>query len=416
MEIIQIQIYEKDGITMKRIISMVIAIAVLITIAVPVAVNAASQVSNVRQTSANQKSVGVAWDTVLGASKYMLQISESEYDGYIVDSEYSSYSRTIYNLGAGKTYYVKVTAYINGAYDMSTTSTPIKVCTAPDKVQDFRQTNATTSSVTLTWSKTAGATSYAIYGRSNSQDYPLGTTTGTTFTIKGLSNKNSFPYDIYIRPIRKDGDFEAGGDLSYYNYAGIYGSNIKLVPKKSETPKFSSILYNSGIVYFDTVSAPFKSGIQMQIYKTDKKKVFSSNTGTRFEGLSRGQFYKARRRFSTTVGDKNSTKYGAWSGYTYFTLGAKTSNATSGKNYIKASWSKIKGGNVKYDIYVSKNKDTGLKKFKSNVKGTSIKVTKYGKKKLSRRTGYYVYIYSKIKDGKKTYTSPVYNYVYTSTK
>ena len=416
MEIIQIQIYEKDGRTMKRIISMVIAIAVLISIAVPVAASAASQVSNVKQTSASQKYVGVAWDTVLGASKYMLQISENEYDGYIVDSESSLSSRTIYNLSPGKTYYVKATAYINGAYDMSTTSTPIKVCTAPDKVQNFRQTNATTSSVTLTWSKTAGATSYAIYGRSNSQDYPLGTTTGTTFTIKGLSNKNSFPYDIYIRPIRKEGDFEAGGDLSYYNYASIYGGNIKLVPKKSATPKLTNVYDSIGVVYFDDPSVPFEKGTQTSIYKADKKSVYTSGAGYRFEGLKKGQFYKARRRYYTTVGDKNSTKYGAWSDYTYFALGCNAVNATSKNNSIKVSWSKVKGGNVKYDIYVSKNKDTGRKKFKANVKGTSIKVTKYGKKKLSRRTSYYVFVYPKIKVGKKTYTSPWVSYVYTSTK
>lgn len=401
---------------MKRIISIVIAIAVMLSIAVPVAVNAASQVSNVRQTGADRTSVSVAWDTILGASRYKVEVSESQNSGYIVDSDYSSQSETIYNLGAGKTYYVKVTAYINGSYNTSTTSTPIKVCTAPDKVQNFRQTNATTSSVTLAWTKVSGATSYAIYGRENNQDYPIGTTTGTTFTIKGLSNKNNFPYDIYVRAIRKEGSFEAGGDMYYYNYAGIYGNNINLVPKKAAAPKLSTVYDSIGVVYFDTPSVPYQKGYETKIYKSNKKSVYTSGLGYRFEGLKKGQFYKARKRYYTTVGDKNSNKYGAWSSYTYFTLGCKAVTATSGKNSLNVSWNKVKGGSVKYDIYVSKNKDTGRKKFKSNVKGTSIKVTKYGKKKLSRRTYYYVFVQPKIKVGKKTYKSPMVSYIYTSTK
>ena len=401
---------------MKRIISMVIAIAVLITIAVPVAVSAASQVSNVRQTSANTTSVAVAWDTILGASKYMLQISESEYGGYIVDSEYSSSSRTIYKLGAGKTYYVKVTAYINGDYDMSTTSTPVKVCTAPEEVKNFRQTNATTSSVSLAWTAVPGATSYQIFGRMNSQDYPLGTTTGTSFTIKGLNNKNDFPYSIYIRPLRKDGDYEAGRDTSYYYCAYIYSNNVKLVPKKATAPQISHVFYSGTEVYFDSATAPFRNGTQYKIYKANSSKASITSTSGDITGFKQGQFYKVRRRFYTTVGEKNSTKYGAWSGYTYFTTGCKGIDATAKSNSIKVSWSKIKGGNVKYDIYVSKNLETGRKKFKKNVKGTSINVTKYGKKKLSKNTRYYVFVYPKIKVGKKTYTSPWVSYVSTYTK
>ena len=401
---------------MKRIISMVIAIAVLISIAVPVAVNAASQVSNVRQTGASTSSVVVAWDTILGASRYKVEISESQYSGYIVDSEYSSHSDTIYNLGAGKTYYVKVTAYINDSYDYSTTSAPIKVCTAPEKVTNFRQIDATTSSITLAWTAASGATSYAIYGRANSQDYPLGTTTGTSFIIRGLSNNNNFPYDIYVKALRKDGSYEAGGDVVYYSCAGIYDSNIKLIPKKATAPKLSTVYDSIGVVYFDTPNVPFQKGYQTNIYKTNKKSVYASGLGYRFEGLKKGQFYKAKTRYYTTVGDKNSTKYGAWSGYTYFTLGCKAINATSSKKSLNVSWSKVKGGNVKYDIYVSKSKDTNKKKFKSNVKGTSIKVTKFGKKKLSRRTSYYVYVQPKIKVGKKTYKSPMVSYVYMSTK
>ncbi len=399
---------------MKRIIAMIISIAVLISIAVPVAVNAASKVGNVRQTEGNTTSVKVAWDAVLGASRYKVEISESQNSGYIVDSDYSSQNENISNLSSGKTYYVRVTAYINGGFDSSTTSTPIKVCTAPDKVNNFRQTNATTSSVTLGWSKKAGATSYAVYGRVNNQEYPLTTTKSTSFTIKGLSNKNKFPYELFIRPLRKDGDFEAGKEVAYYSCASIYSYNVNLIPKKSATPKLTSVYDNMGVVYFDSPSVEFKKGHQIKIYKADKKSVYTSGSDNRYEGLKQGQFYKARRRYYTTVGDKN--KYGAWSGYTYFSLGCKAVSATSSSKSLKVSWSKVKGGKVTYDIYVSKNLDTGRKRFKKNVKGTSVKVTKYGKKKLSRRTRYYVFVYPKLKVGKKTYASPRVSYVSTYTK
>ncbi len=404
---------------MKRIIATIISIAVLFSIAVPVTVNAASKVTNVRQIDAGNTSVTVTWDAVLGASKYKVEVSERQNGGYVIDNNYALNQEYIINLSAAKTYYVKVTAYINNKYDSSTTSTPIKVCTAPYKVQNLRQVNCTTSSVSLAWSQSAGASYYVIYGRVNSTNYVLAKTRGTSYTLKGFKNNQDFKYDLFVQPVRNEGNYEAGMDTPWYSCAGIDDYKINLTPKKSAVPKLTGVYDSIGVVYFDTPSVPYGDGRQTAIYKTNKKKVYTSGEGYRFENLKKGQFYKAKRRYYTKVGDNKTVKkiYGSWSGYRYFTLGCKSVSAKSYKKSIKVSWGKVKGGKkIKYDIYVSRFRNKGLKKYKTNVKGTSIKVTKYGKKKLSRKTGYYTYIIPKIKVGKKTYKSPVYSYVYTYTR
>lgn len=400
---------------MKRFIAMLIALVVMLSVAVPAVVSAATKI-NVTQSEDSTNSVKVKWDTILGAKRYKIEISESADSGYIVSDDYATgYERTIYSLGAGKTYYVKVTAYINDGFDASTTSEPLAVVTAPEKAENFRQTAATTSSATFKWDAAKGATSYKIYARANNQEYPIGTTEKTTYTVKKLKNNAKIENDYFVRAIRTDGGYNAGLTTSYYNCSQIYSYNINLVPKKAPKPKVSSAYSNIGVVYFTSPSLPFQKGYETAVYKADGKKVFKKGTGYRFEGLDQNQFYKVKTRAYTNIGANKSNSYGAWSDYCYFSLGCKKVNVKAAKTSLSVYWSKVKGGKVTYDIYISKTYDAGLKKVKANVKGTSLKITKFGKKSLKKGTTYYVYVKPKLKVGKKTYVSPVYSYTSATT-
>ena len=62
------------------------------------------------------------------------------------------------------------------------------------------------------------------------------------------------------------------------------------------------------------------------------------------------------------------------------------------KNGINVKWSKVSGAK-NYTVYIAK-KGNGFKKYKT-VKGTSVTVKKYGKKKLSKKTTYKVKVVAK---------------------
>lgn len=407
---------------MKRLIAAIITVAVLLSIAVPISAFASvGKVTNVEQISAGTESIEIQWSTLLGNGiRYHVELSQDKQNWVDYGQNYgwtTGKDKSISNLVPGTTYYARVKATDDSGKTFGPASDAIEVTTRPDDVKNLVQTDATTSSITLKWDKSAGATGYRVCEWVNDQEYVVGSTTKTSYTIKKLSNKTAFPYRIYVRPYRTVANYTAEAAAKYsWTYSSIYNSDIKLVPKKSSAPKVSNYYWYINDMSFDNPSVAFKDGYEIKVYKANSKKVYSSLTNTTsFNTIKKNQFYKVKRRYYSTIGAKKDNKYGAWSKFSYISFGCEKINASAGKNSLSVSWSKVKGGKVVYDIYVSKAENTGLKKFKKNVKGTSIKVTKYGKKKLSRRTKYYVYVVPKLKVGKKYYASTVQRWVSMST-
>ncbi|MCH5304295.1 MAG: hypothetical protein J1E41_05475 [Ruminococcus sp.] len=397
---------------MKRILSIVVALTILLSIAVPMSVGAVEQVSGVKQIDSTNSSFKIGWNEYYGATRYKVEWSNSPNGTYIVDTEWATtYSETVYNRYAGTTYYVKVTPYVDGQFVTSAASSPVAVATGPNSVTNIKQTKATTNSLTISWTGSLGATAYKIYKYKNGVETYVGSSKTTSFTINKLSNKKSFDFSsIYVKPARTVNGYDALGSYSY-----ISDYNLALTPQKGKTPSISSWYHNIGVVYFTRPDLKFQDGYNINVYKANKNSTVAKSTnGTRVDGLKQGQFYKVKTRSYSEFGTTKS--YGAWSGYKYFTLGVKNIKITSKtKNSLKVSWAKVKGGKVSYDIFVSKGYNGAKKKLKKGYKKNSIKVTKCGKKKLSRNTNYYVYVQPKIKVGKKTYTSPIYSYIGTYT-
>ena len=397
---------------MKRILSIVITLTILLSIAVPMSVSAVEQVSGVKQIDSTNSSFKIGWNEYYGATRYKVEWSNSPNGTYTVDTEWATtYSETVYNRYAGTTYYVKVTPYVDGQFLTSATSSPVAVATGPNSVTNIKQTKATTNSLTISWTGSLGATTYKIYKYKNGVETYVGSTTKTSYTLSKLSNKKDFNFSsIYVKPARTVNGYDAIGSYSY-----ISDYNLALTPQKGKTPSLNSWYDSLGVVYFTRPDLKYQDGYNFYVYKADKKSTVAKSTNdTRVANLKKGQFYKAKTRSYSEFGTSKS--YGRWSDYKYFTLGVKDLSIISKtKNSLKFSWSKVKGGKVSYDIYVSTSYNSKGKKFKSNYKKTSINVTKYGKKRLSRNTYYYVNIVPKIKIGKKTYISPIYSYFGTST-
>ena len=397
---------------MKKVISIVIALTILFSIAVPVSAGAVNKVTGVKQTQAGTSYFTIEWDQYSTVTRYKVEYSTSMNGQYTTDTDYAGSSRTVYTNFAGKTYYVKVTPYVNGSWLTSAASTPIEVVTAPKKVTDIKQTGISTNSMKLLWSASSGAQSYNIYKYYTSTNIKkIGSTKTNSYTIKGLSNKKNLDfYYIYVRPVRKSASYTAEGE---YEYAYYY--NLKLTPQKGKTPKLSYYYTYGAEVYFARPELKFQDGYQFKIYKANKKKVVKTLTNKYSCKLKKGQAYKVKTRSYTLFNSKK--KYGKWSGYKYFVTGLKSLKISSKtKHSVKLKWSKAKGGKFKYDVYVSKNYNKGKKKAVKNTKKTSATVSKMGKKSLKKGSYYYFYVVPKIKVGKKYKKSDIMTYVYGYTK
>lgn len=397
---------------MKKFLSIVLALTILVSIAIPVTAGAVAKVTGLKQTGSSTTSVDISWDRFSGATKYKVEYSDTKNGTYKEDTSYNTDgSEGIYSLFRGSTYYVKVTPYVNGWVNASA-SEPFEVVTSPDGLSDLKQTKAAKSSMTLSWTAVSGATSYNIYkDYGNNNVKKVGTSKTTSYTVTGLSNKKALDFNyIRVAPVRNSATYGAEGyDKSIYNYY------LRLTPKKGETPKFSYYWSYSDSVSFTTPSLKFQDGYQFQIFKANKKKALKTLNKTTSVELKKGQFYKVRTRSYALVNSKKN--YGAWSSYKYFTLSLKNIRTTSKtQRSVKLAWSKPKGGKVKYDIYVSKEYNKGLKKTVKNLKRNSVKVTKIGKKSLKKNTYYYFYIVPKVKSGKKYKASPIMTYLSTYTK
>ena len=156
---------------MKRLVKSLLAATVLtvMVFAMGIMVSAAEQtpgkVTGVKQTNATNYSVSFSWDAQLMDCQYDIQISEDGQNWYDVDEKYYTSGTTKYvnRLSAGKTYYVRVSAVTKEDEEYGPWSEMVPVVTKPLDIKDLYQTNATTNSITLGWSKVEGATAYQIY-------------------------------------------------------------------------------------------------------------------------------------------------------------------------------------------------------------------------------------------------------------
>ena len=377
----------------SAILSILLIMAILSSVPVFAATNV-SPISNLRQSYAKSDSVTVTWTNVLTANQYVCV--ELSVDGNTWESEsaFSKESETISGLTSGATYYVR--ARMNNGNSYSAYTDPIAVTTIPSAVKNIRQTDATTNSITVAWDKSSGATSYKVGRWVNNQEYIDGETTKTSFTIKGLKNTTEFASKIFVKPVRDIGTIKVTPNLEYYWEAGYIDSySIRLVPKKINKPTVDTVYTAIDSGWFSVNHVPFADGYQYQIFDASNKKVQTgTNTSSSIgiKSIKHTQFYKVRARAYTNIGKK--TKYGKWSGYTYYANSVKLNTRYSrNRKTVKLTWHKTKGAK-NYTVYVNGRKVKTVKKPRYTVK-----------KKSS--LSYPVYVIANKKVGKKTYKSQI---------
>lgn len=394
----------------RLILTLAAAFALVLITAFPVkAASKPSPITGLKQIEGSSTSVEVSWSCLGGSdTRYKVEISEQPSTGYIVvdENEYSS-PTWISNLEAGKTYYVRITPFVNDSktYEKiwGDTSAPVAVVTKPDKAPaTLTHTKSTTNSITVNWSAVPGADVYEVEYYTTSTAKMQCITTGTSVTLKNLTKNAS--YTIRVTGGRKYAD----GTTTAWSDNDLYKWGIPVKPSKVSGVDVTHYWQNLSEICVENSRIGCADGYQYQLYTAYKDKdskiktvtTSSAYTYIKTSALKKHNFYKVKVR-AYALNSKNEKMYGSWSSWKYVSPQPDVTKIKNNKSKkgIQISWDKIKGAN-RYVVYVSTKKDSGYKKFQTTTKtGTVIK--KCGKNKLKSGKNYYFYVEPQKKVGNK---------------
>lgn len=144
---------------------LILAIMSIMLFAMTITASAASgrAVTNLQQTDDTKTGVTVQWSGNYG-EEYLVYLSQDRSSGYQALSSYTSTSnkKYIYNLQAGRAYYVIVQTYVNK--QLVGQSDPLQVITTPESVdyKSIKQTSGTKNKIGLQWNRVSGVTGYVV--------------------------------------------------------------------------------------------------------------------------------------------------------------------------------------------------------------------------------------------------------------
>lgn len=390
------------------------------------------QVQGVKQTQtiiSATNNVSITWNAVQAPSEYngktvyyKVEYREKKTPEVSWSTNTEAWTGTLRNIGnlsAGKSYEVRVSAYIvkqeredsalskSEKIDIASASAPIEVVTAPaqDSKFSFKQTKASANSVTISFSAVTGANYYEVgYMSSNMSSYKTVTTNKTTVTLKKLS-KNTLT-DVYVIPCRKS-------DARYTAKSSTKVSGeVALVPSK---PSVKYVRVDKSKkemnIYPKDKSGRYADGFQYQIYRVYKNKKLASKTSERGsyytysnKAIGSRDLFKVRVR-AYKVSTDGKKFYSDWSSWNYCsdykTVKSVKSKGASG---IEVKWNKVRGAKG-YKIYAAKkNGDDSYKVVATIKNGNTTRATfnKLNKKALKKNQRYYVYVEPYFKSGDKT--------------
>ena len=398
----------------RLIMTLAAAFALVLITAFPVkAASKPSPITGLKQIEGSSTSVEVSWSCLGGSdTRYKVEISEQPSTGYIVvdENEYSS-PTWISGLEAGKTYYVRITPFVNDSktYEKiwGDTSAPVAVVTKPDKAPaTFTHTTSTTNSITVEWSAVPGADVYEVEYYTTSTAEMQCITTGTSVTLENLTKNAS--YTIRVSGGRKYAD----GMTIAWSGDYISRGNVSVKPSKVSGVEVNYYWQNLSEISVRNSTIECADGYQYQLYTAYKDKDKDSKIKTvttsstypqtyiKTSALKKHNFYKVKVR-AYALNSKNEKMYGSWSSWKYVSPQPDVTKAKNNKSKkgIQINWDKIKGAN-RYVVYVSNKKDSGYKKFQTTTK-TGTVITKCGKSKLKSGKTYYFYIAPQKKVGNK---------------
>ena len=144
--------------------------------------------ANLKVTKSTDNSITVTWDKVLGAYDYTVSLNGED----IETIEGTTY--TFSGLNANTTYTLAVSAYNEKGFSDPTSLEAKTTEAPPSKVQNFKPTRITATTINLQWDKLDTATEYEVYRDGTVLVYsgPLSTFSDTT-----VSPETAYEYTVY---------------------------------------------------------------------------------------------------------------------------------------------------------------------------------------------------------------------------
>ena len=149
---------------------------------------------NLRTTEIWTTRTTLRWDEVPGAWGY--RIERNSGSGWVYAATTHNTTREITDLSGGRIHTFRVRAQFNsnaGDCRNSLWSSELRVLTRPHAPGNVRMTDNSTSSITIAWDASVGATSYVVYRNDNRVAENI---TGTSFTASGLAAGSSHTFRI----------------------------------------------------------------------------------------------------------------------------------------------------------------------------------------------------------------------------
>lgn len=159
--------------------------------------------SNIKVTPKTTSSVDIKWDPVLKATGYNIYRSTSKTGTYKKIGTTTSSTYTDKGLTKGKTYYYKVTSYVNsnGKQVLSDYSTAKSIQVTAPAPATVKAVKTKAGVAKITWAKSTGATGYEVYmAKSVSGSYSkiatISKASTLSYTKTGLTKGKTFYFKV----------------------------------------------------------------------------------------------------------------------------------------------------------------------------------------------------------------------------
>ena len=303
-------------------------------------------VSGVKVTATTTNSVTFTWSKTTGAAGYQPAYYDYSTKTWTNLSTTTGTSATVNNLKTGATYAVRVRAYVKNSNvkDISATSygawsSQVATGTKIVATSSVYLTSVSTSTLTIGWNTSAGATGYEVYNPATGKWVSTGA--ANSYTLSGL--KAGTKYTLKVKSVRNTPAASAESASYSFITTPAAPSNLKCNATITNGITSYNSTSNSITVSWKAVTGASKYQIQ---YSTDNKNWTSSPettaTSTTISKLKAGTSYYIRvRAYLNNSNVKNiaATTYGA-----YATTTASTKDliaVTNTDESINLSWKAV---------------------------------------------------------------------------
>ena len=258
-----------------------------------------AQVKDLKVSGVTTSEFTLKWSAVSRATGYRVYVYDASSKAWKKLGATTGTSCKVNKLTAGQQYKFKVYAYYNnGTAEFTGPYSDILTAAAkPGQVKDLSQIGSTKNTVTLTWNKVNGATSYQVYKNVNDKWKKVATTSKTNATVSASTTA----YNYKVRAIITLSDSTLYG--AYSSEIRAAATKVTVDPKKPAAPTNMKLSTDASTRSITISWTPAKNvtGYQVEVYDygTGSWKLIAttSSASYKYSPSATGDYYFRVRSF-----------------------------------------------------------------------------------------------------------------------